>query len=80
MILGPSGVGKDTMIDMLKKKYKDVFFKLPSYTTREKRPKEEEGVDYFFVSKRNSKKWSQMDNCLEFRYITTIFMPQTKRS
>lgn len=51
LILGPSGVGKDTLINRLKEKYPSVFFKLPSYTTRAKRPGETEGVDYFYVSK-----------------------------
>ena len=50
MILGPSAVGKDTMIGMLQEKYPEKIYKLPSYTTRPKREKEKEGVDYFFVT------------------------------
>ena len=55
LILGPSGVGKDTLINMLKEIYPNIFFKLPSYTTRTKRPGEIEGVDYFFVSEEEFK-------------------------
>ena len=55
LILGPSGVGKDTLISMLKKIYPNIIFKLPSYTTRPKRPGEIEGVDYFFVSEEEFK-------------------------
>ena len=55
MILGPSGVGKDTMINKLKEKYPDVIYKLPSYTTRPRRPGEVEGVDYFYVTKEQFK-------------------------
>ena len=51
MILGPSAVGKDTMINRLKAKYPGVIYKLPSYTTRPMRNGEVEGVDYFFVTK-----------------------------
>jgi guanylate kinase len=51
MILGPSAVGKDTMINRLKAKYPDAIYKLPSYTTRPMRNGETEGVDYFFVTK-----------------------------
>jgi guanylate kinase len=51
MILGPSGVGKDTMINRLKAKYPNIIYKLPSYTTRPMRKGEIEGVDYFFVTK-----------------------------
>jgi len=50
MIIGPSAVGKDTMIGMLQEKYPDKIYKLPSYTTRPKREKEKEGIDYFFVT------------------------------
>lgn len=51
MILGPSAVGKDTLINRLKTKYPDVIYKLPSYTTRPRREGETHGVDYFFVTK-----------------------------
>jgi guanylate kinase len=51
IILGPSGVGKDTIINMLLKKYPEIFYKLPSYTTRKIRKGEKEGVDYFFITK-----------------------------
>ena len=78
MILGPSGVGKDTMIDMLKKKYKDVFFKLPSYTTREKRPKEEEGADYFFVSKEEFKKMESQGELFGIQVYNNNFYASDK--
>jgi guanylate kinase len=55
LILGPSGVGKDTMINKLKEKYPNVFFKFPSYTTRERRPDEKEGIDYFYISEKEFK-------------------------
>ena len=51
IILGPSGVGKDTIINMLLKKYPKIFYKLPSFTTRQKRKGEKEGIDYFFITK-----------------------------
>ena len=51
MIVGPSAVGKDTMINRLKAKFPKVIYKLPSYTTRPKRNGEIDGVDYYFVTK-----------------------------
>ena len=51
IILGPSAVGKDTMINRLKKNFPEVINKLPSYTTRTKRKNEKEGIDYYFVTK-----------------------------
>lgn len=52
MIIGPSAVGKDTMINRLKNKYPEVIYKLPSYTTRPKREGEIDGKDYYFVTKQ----------------------------
>lgn len=50
LFLGPSGVGKDTIINRLIDSYPNIFYKLPSYTTRPMRPGEKEGVDYFFIN------------------------------
>ena len=55
IILGPSGVGKDTMINMLLDKYPKLLYKLPSYTTRDKRPGEKKGKDYNFITKEKFK-------------------------
>jgi guanylate kinase len=59
MVIGPSAVGKDTMINRLKNKYPNVIYKLPSYTTRPMRSGETDGVDYFFVTKE---KFFQLKN------------------
>ena len=51
IILGPSGVGKDTIINMFLKKYPEIFYKLISFTTRKIRKGEKEGIDYFYITK-----------------------------
>ena len=51
MILGPSAVGKNILINKLKTKFPKVIYKLPSYTTRPKRNGEIDGVDYSFITK-----------------------------
>ena len=51
IILGPSGVGKDTIINMLLKKYPEIFYKLVSFTTRKIREGEKEGINYFYITK-----------------------------
>jgi|GEM_PF-800088 len=48
-ISGPSGSGKSTMAQALAKKLKGQI--IPSYMTREKRPKEKEGIDGVFITK-----------------------------
>lgn len=51
VISGPSGVGKGTLIERLKRDFYDIEIeKSISYTTRIPRKTEENGVDYHFVS------------------------------
>lgn len=49
VISGPSGVGKGTVVDILLKENENVKLSI-SATTRNKRPSEEHGVNYFFLS------------------------------
>lgn len=50
IISGPSGAGKSTLIEKLLLQIKNLK-RIVSYTTREKRPGEEEGVNYHYVTK-----------------------------
>jgi guanylate kinase len=49
VVSGPSGVGKDTVIECMKERGLSFHF-VVTVATREKRPDEIDGVDYFFVS------------------------------
>lgn len=49
-ISGPSGVGKGTLITILKNKHKEWIFP-PSYSTREPRDGEVNGDPYYFIKK-----------------------------
>jgi guanylate kinase len=49
VITGPSGVGKGTLIRLLRERVPELALSV-SATTREPRPGEEEGVDYHFLS------------------------------
>ena len=51
----PSGAGKTTIVNHLLKKFPNLGFSI-SATTREKRPNEVEGKDYYFLSKRDFEK------------------------
>jgi len=50
VISGASGVGKGTVLGIMMKKRKDLFFSV-SATTRPPRPGEVDGVHYYFVTK-----------------------------
>lgn len=49
VLSGPSAVGKSTVVRALREKLPDLHFSV-SATTREPRPGEVEGVDYYFVT------------------------------
>jgi guanylate kinase len=51
IISGPGGVGKTTLVKkiLLRKKIRNNFIRAITATTREKRPGEKEGRDYFFI-------------------------------
>lgn len=47
VLTGPSGVGKGTLVKQLCQRHPDLYFSV-SVTTRDPRPGEEEGVNYYF--------------------------------
>jgi guanylate kinase len=49
VVSGPSGCGKSTLIHRLLKRHDDLNFSV-SHTTRQRRQREIEGKDYYFVS------------------------------
>ena len=68
LISGVSGSGKDTIINKLIERDLDIK-KFPSYTTRDKRNCEIDGVNYFFVSEEKFKKMIE-DDCF-YEYSVT---------
>jgi guanylate kinase len=48
IISGPSGVGKDTVIEVLRQRYPEAYFAVTA-TTRPRRPGEIDGYHYFFM-------------------------------
>ena len=51
VVSGPSGVGKTTLLKMLLDKFNHRFCFSVSYTSRNKREGEVDGIDYFFITK-----------------------------
>lgn len=62
---GPSGVGKDTLLDILLEKDPSLQ-KSVSITTRLKREGEIDGVDYFFITPDDFEMMLESNNVLEF--------------
>ena len=65
VISGPSGAGKDSIVNNLKKFYKNYWVSV-SMTTREMRPGDVEGVSYFFIDNDTFEKRIQENKFLEY--------------
>ena len=68
IISGPSGVGKGTVIRLLKAKYPGFIFPI-SQTTREMRPSEKEGEVYNFIPEERFKSDIEKGNFLEWAQV-----------
>ena len=65
ILSGVSGSGKDTIKNELIKRMDDVI-SLPSYTSRNPRPGEQEGVQYHFISKSEFEERIQNNEFYEY--------------
>jgi guanylate kinase len=68
LIVGPSGSGKGTVIESLKKRHPDYVFPV-SCTTRMPRPGEVDGDVYSYVSKDDFVKWIREGRFLEWAEV-----------
>lgn len=68
VISGPSGVGKDATLHLLKKHNLPLHF-VVTMTSRPKRPNEQEGVDYFFVSFQKFEQMIAEDQLIEYARV-----------
>jgi len=68
LIVGPSGSGKGTVISRLKEKYPGFVYPV-SYTTREPREGEKDGMVYHFISADKFKQMIEGDELLEYAVV-----------
>lgn len=68
LLIGPSGVGKGTFIEELKKSHLDWVFPV-SVTTRKKRPHEKEGKTYYFYTKKKFEDAKNKGEFLEYACV-----------
>lgn len=68
VISGPSGVGKDTVIQRMKERRLPFHFVVTA-TTRPPRADEQHGVDYFFVSHDEFAEMIEQDELLEYAIV-----------
>ena len=73
VLSGPSGVGKSTVIAELLGERKDIYFSV-SFTTRNPRVGEADGVNYNFVSREEFERMIAADELLEYaQYVGNYY-------
>lgn len=73
VLSGPSGVGKGTVRKELFKQKTDLKYSV-SMTTRDRRPGEADGIDYFYKSKEEFEQLIQQDKMLEYaQYVNNYY-------
>ena len=65
VLCGPSGVGKSTIVERIKKAFPNAFALSVSHTTRNPREGEKDGVNYFFTDRETMKKSIDDDEFIE---------------
>ena len=68
VISGPSGVGKSTICSELIKKLDNIYLSV-STTTRAKKAGEQEGIDYYFVSREEFERQIKAGNFIEYAEV-----------
>ncbi|MEO0271422.1 MAG: guanylate kinase [candidate division WOR-3 bacterium] len=68
LISGPSGTGKTTIVRRLMEKFGNELKYSVSYTTREKRGGEIEGVDYYYITEEEFKKKIERGEMIEWTF------------
>jgi guanylate kinase len=66
VVSGPSGAGKDTLVEALMKRHQRLRYSV-SATTRDPRPGERDTVDYYFVTREEFVRRHRADGFLETR-------------
>jgi guanylate kinase len=67
VIGGPTGVGESTVTKKIIEKYPNKFVRLVTATTRKPRPKEKNGVDYYFFTEKKFQEEIKNGNILEWQ-------------
>ncbi|MFZ5881267.1 MAG: guanylate kinase [Chloroflexota bacterium] len=68
VISGPSGAGKDTVVQLMQARGLPFHFVVTA-TTRPKRPSEVNGQDYFFVSKEEFARMIEQNELIEYAIV-----------
>ena len=78
VVVGPSGVGKDTVMQKVFDKHPNVFRKGVTHTSRKMRKGEKEGYNYYYVTEEEFLKLKSEDKFVEFNYYNKNYYGLSK--
>jgi len=78
VVSGPSGVGKGTLCSLLLKQIDNIFLSI-SLTSRPKRGKEKDGVDYYFTSAEDFEEKIRKNEFLEWAKVYNNYYGTPKK-
>lgn len=78
LISGPSGTGKGTVCDLLRQKHPEISYSI-SATTRQPRPGEQDGVNYYFYTKEKFQEMIDQEQLLEWAEVYGNFYGTPKQ-
>lgn len=78
IISAPAGTGKTTLVRMLTEEF-DCVAESISFTTRQPRPSEKEGKDYYFIPKEEFEKKIREDEFLEYAKVFDKYYGTSKK-
>ncbi len=78
VVSGPSGCGKSTLVRMVMREVESLEFSV-SHTTRKKRETEQEGKDYYFVSKEKFQELAEGNLFIEWAVVHGYYYGTSRR-
>jgi guanylate kinase len=78
VISAPSGSGKTTLTRMLTKEFSNIIESI-SYTTKQKRENEKEGLDYFYITNEEFEKKIKDNEFLEYAKVFDNYYGTSKK-
>ena len=79
VVVGPSGVGKDTLMQKVFDKHPGKFKKGVTHTTRKMRPGEKEGYNYYYVTEEEFLQLKDNNGLIEHNYYNGNYYGLSKK-
>eukprot|EP01055_Gregarina_sp_Pseudo9_P002674 Gregarina_sp_Pseudo_9__2673@NODE_2920_length_823_cov_8_743622_g2667_i0_p1_GENE_NODE_2920_length_823_cov_8_743622_g2667_i0NODE_2920_length_823_cov_8_743622_g2667_i0_p1_ORF_typecomplete_len161_score18_19Guanylate_kin/PF00625_21/2e41Rad17/PF03215_15/3_8e05Zeta_toxin/PF06414_12/0_00045AAA_16/PF13191_6/0_0035RsgA_GTPase/PF03193_16/0_004CPT/PF07931_12/0_0054AAA_18/PF13238_6/0_0057AAA_22/PF13401_6/0_0084PRK/PF00485_18/0_01KAP_NTPase/PF07693_14/0_012dNK/PF01712_19/0_013Torsin/PF06309_11/0_045Bac_DnaA/PF len=73
VVAGPSGVGKGTILQLIRDEFRNQLVYSISHTTRAPRPGEQDGREYYFISREKFEEMIQKKEFVEYNFFNSKY-------